>query len=175
MNRRKFIELSSVALAAGKAKAAVASAKAAAPGRPNFLFFIADDLMFRTIHSINNPEVHTPGMDRLVKGGAHFTHCFHSGSWTGAVCVASRTMLHTGLSPFKAQKALPADRAADVPVWGQTLRKARLPNVHHRQVAPGRSLALAFLHRHGDGRARLSELDTRHVQQAGSEQPLEPD
>ena len=124
MNRREFIELSSVALAAGKAQAAVAAAKPLDAKRPNFLFFIADDMMFRTINSINNREVHTPNIDRLVKGGVHFTHCFHSGSWTGAVCIASRTMLHTGLSPFKAEKALPADRAADVPVWGQTMRKA---------------------------------------------------
>ena len=124
MNRRQFIELSSVALAAGKAQAAAASALPANPSRPNFLFFIADDLMFRTINSINNPEVHTPNIDRLVRGGVHFTHCFHAGSWTGAVCIASRTMLNTGLSPFKAQKALPADRAADIPVWGQTFRKA---------------------------------------------------
>ena len=126
MNRRTFIGMSSAALAAGKAAALPAQAPppAQAQGRPNFLFLMADDLMFRTIHSVNNPEVHTPNIDRLVKSGVHFTHCFHSGSWTGAVCIASRTMLHTGLSPFKAQQALPADRAADVPVWGQTLRNA---------------------------------------------------
>ncbi len=122
MNRREFIELSSVALAAGKAQAAVAAAQSTTQGRPNFLFFIADDLMFRTINSINNPEVHTPNIDRLVKGGVHFTHCFHSGSWTGAVCIASRTMLHTGLSPFKAEKALPLDNSAAIPVWGETFR-----------------------------------------------------
>lgn len=100
-----------------------ASLAATADGRPNFLFFIADDLMFRTIHSINNPEIHTPNVDRLVHEGIHFTHCFHSGSWTGAVCIASRTMLITGFSPFKAEKALPANQMASVPVWGQTLRE----------------------------------------------------
>ena len=123
MNRRRFLELSSAAVAASQVQHGRAQPRAVSSARPNFLFFIADDLMFRTIHSINNPEVETPNIDRLVGGGVHFTHCFHSGSWTGAVCVASRTMLNTGLSPFKAQKALPADQAANVPVWGETFRK----------------------------------------------------
>jgi arylsulfatase A-like enzyme len=127
MNRRKFIGLSAATVAATQAKAAITT-RGAAGARPNFLVFVADDLMFRTINSINNHEVHTPNIDRLVKGGAHFTHCFHSGSWTGAVCVASRTMLHTGLSPFKAEKALPSDRSADIPLWGQTFRDAGYRN-----------------------------------------------
>ena len=124
MNRRQFVGLSSAALAASQVRTPDASAEAAAGNKPNFLFFIADDLMFRTIHSINNPEIRTPNIDRLVHGGMHFTHCFHNGSWTGAVCVASRTMLNTGLSPFKAQKALLDNQSGMVPVWGQTLRNA---------------------------------------------------
>jgi choline-sulfatase len=124
MNRRQFVGLSSVALAATQVRPSAASAETAADNKPNFLFFIADDLMFRTIHSINNQEVHTPNIDRLVYEGMHFTHCFHNGSWTGAVCVASRTMLNTGLSPFKAQKALLDNQSGMVQVWGQTLRNA---------------------------------------------------
>jgi choline-sulfatase len=122
MNRREFVGLSSAAVLAATSDAASASTGTAANGRPNFLFFIADDLMFRTINSINNPEVRTPNIDRLVRSGVHFTHCFHAGSWSGAVCVASRTMLNTGLSPFKAQKALVDNQSGMVPVWGQTLR-----------------------------------------------------
>lgn len=92
--------------------------------RPNFLFFIADDLMFRTIGSVNNPEVRTPHIDRLVAGGCCFTHCFHQGAWSGAVCVPSRTMLNTGLSTFHANRADNANTAIDKPMWGQTLREA---------------------------------------------------
>lgn len=123
MNRRNFIGLSAAAAVAAQARGVVPPPTSGAR-RPNFLIIVADDLMFRTINSINNPEVHTPNLDRLVKSGSHFTHCFHSGSWTGAVCVASRTMLHTGLSPFKAEKALPGDQAASIPTWGQTFREA---------------------------------------------------
>jgi arylsulfatase A-like enzyme len=126
MDRRTFLELLTAALPAAstaKASTAPAAAEQAADGRPNFLFLIADDLMFRTIGAINNPEVHTPNLDRLTREGCHFTHCFHQGSWTGAVCVASRTMLNTGLTSFHAQHALPENQTASVPVWGQTLRE----------------------------------------------------
>jgi choline-sulfatase len=93
----------------------------AAPRRPpNFLFLIADDLTFRAIGGLNNPEVRTPNLDGLVRRGCTFTHCFHQGSWTGAVCVPSRTMLNSGLSTFRAQKP----GINGVPLWGETLGQA---------------------------------------------------
>jgi len=106
LNRRKFIGHSSsaAALATTQTHPALALRTPSVVSQPNLLFIIADDLMVRTIRSINNPEVHTPHIDRLVAKGAHFTHCFHQGSWTGAVYGASRTMLNTGLSCFKASK-----------------------------------------------------------------------
>ncbi len=64
--------------------------------KPNFLVVVADDQNFRTINALNNHEVHTPTFDRVVARGTTFTHCFHQGSWTGAVCIASRAMMHTG-------------------------------------------------------------------------------
>lgn len=87
--------------------------------RPNFLFLIADDLTYRSIHALNNPEVHTPNLDGLVNNGCAFTHCFHQGSWSPAVCVPSRTMLNTGVSAFRAQASLDW-----TPLWGQTLGNA---------------------------------------------------
>src|ERR1700761_8868744 len=100
MDRRRF--LSGIA-ASG---AASALAQPAADKRPNFLFFICDDLAFRTIQSLNNPEVRTPNIDRLMASGRTFTHCFHQGSWSGAVCVPSRTMLNSGLTAFHAQDGI---------------------------------------------------------------------
>lgn len=82
--------------------------------RPNVLFVICDDLMYRTIENLNNPELKTPTLNRLVSEGCTFTHCFHQGSWSGAVCVPSRTMLATGLSAFHAQAGL-----QNVHLWGQ--------------------------------------------------------
>ncbi|GGH08476.1 sulfatase-like hydrolase/transferase [Silvibacterium dinghuense] len=129
MNRRHFLGMASSAVAAGTlANAPLAAAQKSsarnADHRPNFLFFIADDLMFRTIGSLTNPEVHTPNIDRLAARGCAFTHCFHQGSWTGAVCVASRTMLNTGLTTFKAHAISNENQAGDVATWGQTLRAA---------------------------------------------------
>lgn len=108
MNRRAFLGTTALAV----------DGLAATP-RPNFLFIICDDLTFRAIRALNNPEVRTPNLDRLVNEGCAFTHCFHQGSWSGAVCVPSRTMLNTGLSAFQAQEG-----ATRVPTWGQTLGEA---------------------------------------------------
>ncbi len=131
MNRRDFVGASAAALAWGTGGAGAVEGQTTRPSAkgpasaPNILFFIADDAMFRTINAINNREVRTPNLDRLVREGRHFTHCFHAGSWTPAICVASRTMLLTGLTPFKAQTALPADRrTAKIPTWAETLRHA---------------------------------------------------
>jgi arylsulfatase A-like enzyme len=125
LNRRRFLELSSsVAFAGVQARSTQALPAASTDRRPNFLFIIADDLMFRTIHSINNPEIHTPNLDKLVHSGCHFTHCFHQGGWSGAVCVPSRTMLNTGLSTFRANRSDSDNQAIGTPVWGQTLREA---------------------------------------------------
>jgi arylsulfatase A-like enzyme len=118
MDRRKFIGLAGTGIAAsnfGKLFPLAEAQSGPAANRPNFLFIIADDLLYRTIHSINNPEVHTPNMDRLAAAGTAFTHCFHQGSWSGAVCVPSRTMLNSGLTAFHAENGID-----EVPVWGQT-------------------------------------------------------
>lgn len=106
IDRRSFLKtvggLSASALLPPAMKLSAAES-AAAPARrkPNFLVVVADDQCYRTIHALNNPEVRTPTFDRLVARGTVFTHCFHQGSWTGAVCVASRAMLHTGRFVWK--------------------------------------------------------------------------
>jgi choline-sulfatase len=95
--------------------------------RPNFLFLFTDDQTYRTIHALNNPEIETPNIDKLSEQGVIFTHCFNQGSWSGAVCVASRTMLITGQTVFRAaQNEIYLDNWArsknnkiktEVPLW----------------------------------------------------------
>lgn len=113
MDRRDFLK----SIAAETA--ALEISKAANAERPNFLFMIADDLYYRGIRAMGNPEVETPNLDRLVKRGCAFTHCFQQGSWTPAVCIASRTSLNTGLTTFRAER-----RVEETPLWGQTLGDA---------------------------------------------------
>lgn len=64
--------------------------------RPNVLFLFADDQCYETVAALGNSEVQTPSLDQLAARGTTFTHCFNMGSWSGAVCLASRTMLNTG-------------------------------------------------------------------------------
>ena len=64
--------------------------------RPNVLFIFADDMCFELIREWGHTDIDTPNLDRLVRQGTTFTHAYNMGSWSGAVCVASRTMLNTG-------------------------------------------------------------------------------
>lgn len=64
------------------------------PDKPNILFIFADDQCYSTISALENNEIHTPNLDKLVNSGVSFTHTYNMGSWGGAVCVASRAMLN---------------------------------------------------------------------------------
>ena len=130
MDRRKFIGLIGSGIAATNTASMLglthteSGASSMNPtesptSRPNFIFIICDDTTFRTVHSINNPEIHTPNLDRIAASGCTFTHCFHQGSWSPAVCIPSRMMLNTGLTAFHVQTGVD-----DVPTWSQTLGNA---------------------------------------------------
>lgn len=89
------------------------------PGRsrPNILFLFADDLAVDGVRALGGKEVETPNLDRLAARGTVFTHAYNMGSWNGAVCIASRAMLMTGRSVWRAKavsgkKALAAEQAA---------------------------------------------------------------
>ena len=68
--------------------------------RPNILFFFTDDQRFDTIHALGNEAISTPNLDRLVDGGTTFTHAHIPCGTSGAVCMPSRAMLHSGRSLF---------------------------------------------------------------------------
>ncbi len=96
--------------------------------KPNILFIIADDLTWEGIGAAGG-EVKTPHLDQLVESGVHFRHAYNMGSWTGAVCVASRTMLNTGLSLWEGNQLqssvmnYPAKTTAPT-AWSQLLSAA---------------------------------------------------
>jgi len=69
--------------------------------RHNVLFILTDDQRFNTIQSLNNKEIQTPNIDKLVKSGTTFTQAHIMGSLGGAVCAPSRAMLLTGRSVFQ--------------------------------------------------------------------------
>jgi len=126
MNRRHFLKAAGLGAAAlvlpGSFTAGASDAK-----RPNIMFIFADDQTFEGVRALGNDEVETPNLDRLVRGGVTFTHAYNQGSWTGAVCVASRTMLNTGMFLWNAQKV---DRKVDKrfqqggKLWAQLIDEA---------------------------------------------------
>jgi len=104
-SRRRFLRTMTMGTAAGVLGLRARAAEMSGKDQPNILFIFADDQCFRAVHALHNREVQTPNLDRLVAGGTTFTHAYNQGSWSGAVCVASRTMLNTGLFVWHAAKA----------------------------------------------------------------------
>lgn len=64
--------------------------------KPNILVLFTDDQRYNTIRALGNSEIHTPTLDRLVERGCTFTHAHIQGGTSGAVCMPSRAMLHSG-------------------------------------------------------------------------------
>ncbi len=91
---RRFFTLIAIAL--------LATSAIAAKTAPNILFIFADDQAYDTLGPNDDPLVQTPHLDRLASQGTQFTQCFNMGSWSGAVCVASRAMLNTGKTVWHA-------------------------------------------------------------------------
>ena len=123
IGRRDFLKtiggLSASALLSPLASSAVETISNLPRKKPNFLVIVADDQCFRTLNALNNDEVHTPNFDRLMQRGTTFTHCFHQGSWQGAVCVASRAMMHTGRYLWTCG----GDNCGTYPLLGETLQQ----------------------------------------------------
>ncbi len=72
--------------------------------KPNIIFLFSDDQSFKDVNALGNPEVITPTMDKLVEEGTTFTHTYNMGGWNGAICVASRAMIISGRSVWRAQQ-----------------------------------------------------------------------
>ncbi len=75
-----------------------------AADRPNILMLFADDFTYEAIGSLGLTDIETPNLDRLARRGTRFSHASNMGSWSGAVCIASRCMLMTGKSVWHAEK-----------------------------------------------------------------------
>jgi arylsulfatase A-like enzyme len=69
--------------------------------RPNVLFILTDDQQFDAIGALNNDQIHTPELDRLVHEGVSFSRAYIMGGDQAAVCCPSRAMIHTGRSLYR--------------------------------------------------------------------------
>ena len=64
----------------------------AVPRKPNVLFVFADQMRAASLGCLGNPQVHTPNMDKLAKGGLLFSNCISN----YPVCTPYRAALLTG-------------------------------------------------------------------------------
>lgn len=90
--------------------AALCLAASASAEKPNFLFILTDDQAVDTISAAKvwdaaDSALQTPAMDRLYQNGTSFANAYNAGAWHGAVCVASRSMLHSGRFLWHARQA----------------------------------------------------------------------
>lgn len=69
--------------------------------RPNFLFILTDDQAPHTLGVYGNQVCQTPNIDRIAQEGMLIHDAHHMGSWSGAVCRPSRTMIMTGSSVWR--------------------------------------------------------------------------
>ncbi len=74
----------------------LAGTAAAAPGRPNIVVILADDLGFSDVGCYGG-EIRTPNLDRLAAAGLRFTQFYNA-----ARCCPTRASLLTGLYPHQA-------------------------------------------------------------------------
>ena len=68
--------------------------------KPNILFLFADDQRADTIAAHGNAHIKTPVIDGLARAGVSFRNNYVFGGNSGAICVPSRAMLHTGKTWF---------------------------------------------------------------------------
>ena len=90
--------------------------------RPNIVFILTDDQRYNTIHALGNEEIVTPNMDWLVYNGTSFTNAHIPCGTSGAVCMPSRAMIHTGRTLFSLEgegQSIPAEHKT----LGETMRK----------------------------------------------------
>ena len=96
--------------------------------KPNILFIFADDQCYETIGGLGLTDIETPNLDRLMKAGTTFTRAYNMGSWSGAVCIASRNMLNTGRMLWRAEKVSTSKQAeierSEGRYWSENMKTA---------------------------------------------------
>ncbi|MFC2098925.1 sulfatase-like hydrolase/transferase [Bacteroidota bacterium] len=94
--------------------------------KPNIIFLFADDQCYNTLGAYGHPEVKTPNLDELAQSGTIFTHAYNMGAWNGAVCQASRAMMNTGRSVWRAYEIedRQSENAERGELWSQLMSQA---------------------------------------------------
>jgi arylsulfatase A-like enzyme len=97
------------------------SLPAIAGTKPNIIFLFSDDQRADTIGAHGNPYIQTPNLDQLAENGFSFRRNYCAGSFSGAVCVASRAMLMTGRSWKRIPSENPTNDWSNLPLLPSVL------------------------------------------------------
>ena len=96
--------------------------------QPNIVFIITDDQSYSAVGALGNDLIQTPNIDRLAARGTTFTHAYNMGGWNGAICTASRAMIISGRSLWRAnefrKKWIDKDEEALSQTWGRMMKEA---------------------------------------------------
>jgi len=101
LDRRSFLKCSAAGtlgyLAGAWARSAMAKEKEAPPKKPNFVFFLVDDLGWRDVGCYGTKFYETPNIDRLAREGMRFTDAYAA----CPVCSPTRASILTGKYPAR--------------------------------------------------------------------------
>ena len=101
--------------------------------KPNVLFVFVDDLTFDGLNTLGNKEIISPNMDKLIKSGVSFNNTYNMGGWHGAISMASRAQLFTGLylwNTHHAEKNRYKEVSANGQVWTSVMKEAGYKTYH---------------------------------------------
>ena len=98
-----------------------AEAPSVQSAKPNILFIFSDDQTYETVAAHGLTDIDTPNLDRLVNSGTSFRKAYNMGAWGGAVCMASRSCLNTGVFLWRAQAAAREIGAGKRKSWSELL------------------------------------------------------
>ena len=163
--------------------------------KPNIVFILADDMTYNAIRALGNDEIHTPNLDRLVRSGTTFTHAYNMGGWNGAVCIASRSMLASGYSIWRAEQFVNeydrGDSSLVLKTWAKRMEdvgyRTYMTGKWHVTIPAGRSFMRAEHIRPGMPRdagffgpirkwiASEKQLDWASLMPPGYNRPLNPE
>ncbi len=113
---------------------AVVMGKGLSVERPDILFLFVDDMTYDGVRALGDRDVITPNMDRIVKSGVSFANTYNMGGWSGALSIASRTQMMTGLSLWNANAQMKRDKFQGLVesglMWSQVMSKGGYKSFH---------------------------------------------
>jgi arylsulfatase A-like enzyme len=97
MNRREFLRVVTVTAALGVSSNVAWGQRQAKTRRPNFVFFLVDDLGWQDLGCYGSAFYETPNIDRLAAEGVRFTNAYAA----CPVCSPTRASIMTGKYPAR--------------------------------------------------------------------------